>query len=920
MGHAESPPDAPPLDAHHAADFSKPLDLAQALALGDRLSEIGRADRKRALRLARRFAAAAGRFRDDAVLGVARRARAHALRGLHRYGPALRDYQAALSAFERARKPLERARTAIGMIDVLTHLGRDEEAIGLAADARRVFLRMGEERRASRLDVNLANLHLRRDRPVRAMARYRAAERVFARRGDTMDLALTRFNMANLLTEIGRLRDALPHFESSAALWATRGSESAKAQCRLAHGAALARLGRYDEASRLLEAAQREADALEEPMLQGMAAVARGRIALDLGRWVAAGPLFDRAIERFERAAPLWEQAEAHVLRARWHGRAARTDAAMADLEEAARRFERIGQRSLAAWTRLERLRLLHLPPLATDVRARARAAVRHFDKAGQRVFEAEARLWLAEDAAARGDASVSRQLDRVRAILRRHPDPWLEQRWALVSARAARDEQVAMERLERAAAIADLLRARIPTETLRASFSVDQAEVAEQAIERLSASDASAERAFLWSERAHVPRLRVAAAPDPRVARLESALELRVELDRLDARPARDPGRRSAVVARLQQIYERLQIETSRQARQSRLGPAEVARLRRALAADETLIEYFVGRRAIHVFVMGGKRLSHRRLDAAPETLHQCVFRLRRLWDRYALEGEAGTERRDALRATEDELLATLSRALLEPALALHPSEGPLTVVPHGWLRDLPFHALPASGRPLGERRETTYLLSARDRLYGEMVQPPASGAALVAGIASAEAPTAEREAREVAECLPHAWLLCGAEARRKVFRDRWGGARLIHVASHGVRDVEEPRLSGIGLSDGRWTAFDVLEAGTRARLVVLSGCRTGDAVVWGGDEAFGLLPALVQSGARAVLVSLWSVGDEAARSWMRLFYEALASGRSPMRAWMHASGRIRAERGSAYTWAPFALYGRPSPSEALS
>src|SRR4029450_6012117 len=95
---------------------------------------------------------------------------------------------------------------------------------------------------------------------------------------------------------------------------------------------------------------------------------------------------------------------------------------------------------------------------------------------------------------------------------------------------------------------IADLVRARIPTETLRASFSADQAEIAEQAIELITGSldRVRAERAFLWSERAHVPRLRVAVgAAAGQTRRLEALAERRAELDRLEARRPPHPRRR---------------------------------------------------------------------------------------------------------------------------------------------------------------------------------------------------------------------------------------------------------------------------------------------------------------------------------------------------------------------------------------
>ena len=924
MGLAEPPQGA--ADVERAmANPTHPLDLQGALAVGEALSEIGRADRKRALRLARRFVSLAAGWGNVAVLGVAKRAHAHSLRGLHRYAAALREYRASMKAFSRARLPYEGARTAIGLVDVFSNLSRYPEAVALATRTRRVFLRTGDERRASRLDVNLAHLYMRRDRSGLALARYRAAERVFERLGASLDLAVTRFNTANLLIELGSLRDALPYFESSAELWSARGSQSAHINCRLAQAGALIRLGRFDRASQMLEAAQQAVDELDEPMLQGMAALARARIALDLGRVDRAGGLFERAIDRFEHASMPWDKAETLVLRARWHRRAGRHPQAHHDLEQAIPLFEGIGQRSFAAWAGLERLRMLHSAPLPAPVRSRVKAALAEFRRAGRRVFEAEARLWLAEDGLARGVAGSREQLARVKRLLDRHPDPWLEQQWALLAARASRTWRMAMTRLERAATIADLLRARIPTEIFRASFSADQADVVEQAIELiLEWSDrGSTERAFLWSERAHVPRLRTELGPsaNAHTDRLERLAERRAELDQLDAQARPNARRRAEVVASLQQLYEQIQVDASRDANQTRLGAAEVARLQRGMGPDETLIEYFVGRRGIHVFVVDRKRLQHRRLDASLDRLRETVFRVRRLWDRYALEGPRGSERQAGLLHAERGLLKSLADDLLEPALDLSKGvTGPLTVVPHAWLRDLPFHAFPVAGGPLAERREFRYLLGARDRLSRMTARLSPAGPPLVVGVASPEAATAELEAREVAGRLTGATLLCGDQATRASIRARWSESPVIHVASHGVRDIEEPRLSGVGLAGGRWTAFDILEAPTRATLVVLSGCRTGDAVVWGGDEAFGLLPALIQSGARSVLVSLWPVSDDAARSWMRSFYEALASGRSVMRAWMHAAGRTRAENGSAFHWAPFALYGGRPSSEDLS
>jgi hypothetical protein len=125
----------------------------------------------------------------------------------------------------------------------------------------------------------------------------------------------------------------------------------------------------------------------------------------------------------------------------------------------------------------------------------------------------------------------------------------------------------------------------------------------------------------------------------------------------------------------------------------------------------------------------------------------------------------------------------------------------GPLTVVPHAWLRDLPFHAFPVAGGPLAERREFRYLLGARDRLSRMTARlSPAVAAACRGCSPSPEAATAEHRAREVAAVSRVATLLCGDQATRASIRARWSESPVIHVASHGVRDIEEPRPLGRG------------------------------------------------------------------------------------------------------------------------
>jgi len=73
------------------------------------------------------------------------------------------------------------------------------------------------------------------------------------------------------------------------------------------------------------------------------------------------------------------------------------------------------------------------------------------------------------------------------------------------------------------------------------------------------------------------------------------------------------------------------------------------------------------------------------------------------------------------------------------------------------------------------------------------------------------------------------------------------------------GILTAEE--VSSIDLQGTEWA--------------VLSACDTGLGEIRAGEGVFGLRRAFQIAGARTVIMSLWSVEDQSARSWMRLLYE---------------------------------------------
>ncbi|MGI5189475.1 CHAT domain-containing protein [Promicromonospora sp. CA-289599] len=240
----------------------------------------------------------------------------------------------------------------------------------------------------------------------------------------------------------------------------------------------------------------------------------------------------------------------------------------------------------------------------------------------------------------------------------------------------------------------------------------------------------------------------------------------------------------------------------------------------------------------------------------------HDVTERVRRLGADFAM---AANDLIPApLRAAANASLARNLKVLDDMLLAPLRAQGDLYVVGREPLLSVPWTALPSRS---GLRTAVNSYV-ARGRTHARP-----SGSRRLLAAAGPGVRHGTEEVHAVGRQWAGATVLTGDDAVTEHVRTALATHDVVHLATHGQHDADNPLFASIDLDDGPLFAHELDGTPLPGSVVILSSCEVGGSTQVLGGEVLGLTSVLLRLGARAVIASVAKLSDElAARVMPRL------------------------------------------------
>jgi CHAT domain-containing protein len=860
---------------------------------------------------------------------------AYSLTANEQYEEAIPYYKKAVEMLERMGELRQAARNRIGYVAALAHVGRHQEALGVAGPAEQWLVENNDEQGLARLYTNLGIVHHRLDEHTQGVECYIKAAEIFERLGDKGALAQTWNNLANVLSLLDQFEQSDNLYQRAEELSCELGLAELLAQASYNRAYLRYLRGRYSEALHFFSRLRSKFQRTGSQRFCALCDLDEAEIYLEMNLSYDASILAERAAEQFKNIGMRYEQAKATGFYGVALMQTHRFGEALDAFGEAEQIFEDEGNKYWIGLLDLYRAEVhlsMNRPLEAGRLARKAKQTFEQLAIPSKRIFSLVllgrvAMILNDLETATVSAAEISGLIQTTRMPLVLFPYHVL---CAEIAERLRKWDE-ARQHYESAAAELERHQARLHHDDLRVSFFKGRQQ-AYDALVRLSLdrmdSPEGLSAAYAWCERARSralvellahcsPLVHAEAHPDVlfRIERLREELNIQYVRLQPESCPPASQSKYDGIAQKERELARSLRELSGVDPAYASLRQVSIAEIDSAqanLPEDATLIEYFTAGDQVLAFIISRTDAQVVRQLCTKRTVLELQARLRFQLDYFLLSREYVNDHWDQilisaklhLRELYEQLLAPFIREVRTPHII---------VVPHGPLHFLPFHAFYDGEKYLIDEYEFSYAPSASVLKYCLERGEIGGSSSLLVGVQDQNAPLIEEEIFELKRLFPDARVLQNAQATRAAFIENSKASSFLHIATHATFRHDNPMFSSFKLADGRFTALDLFSMACETNLVTLSGCQSGMGEVTSGDELLGFMRGFLYAGARSLLLALWNVNDESTTALMTHFYREWQKGASKSSALRSAMLLVRDLYAHPFYWAPFLLVGNP-------
>ena len=813
----------------------------------------------------------------------------------------LGDRQKALDACKRARQLLEDAgdrrgqgNTFLVEAGVLFRLGDNEKALDAYKRARKLFEDVGYRRGQGDTFQGEADVLSQLGDNQKALDTYKHAHDLYEAAGHRLGEGLAFSGEANALYFLSDYDKSLAAYNRAREIFDQIGYRWGQGTMWVDEAYVQILLEEPDKALDAYRRARKLFEEVGSRQEEGDTWVGEGEILFQLGESKQALDAYKRAHKLFEQIGDRRGQGNTFRDEADVLAQMGENEKALDGYRSARKLFEQIELPLGLGGALLGEARLQSRQENKNEVKNLASRAIAAYRKAGSVNDERSAWLVVAEAEHSSGNlepaVSAAREAVRLHAAWRSKRIFQGERAEGDASISAAYDilvpDLLSQGRTEQALAAAEEARSQVLLDLLVAGFKLGKPG---------AAIDLRADRQRLISE----------------LARIET-----------ESRQAADAGRREELQRQRHQIdrdldWNQYQTLAAEQGTLLTAQPLDTAGIRAAARETGPILLYYAAEKELIGFLVppDGTDVFPARIDLPRSRLTETVQRY--------LHDEANPFYADRAARQSRELWDRL----LAPFATRLPAGGPLVIVPHGPLHELPFEALfDPAGAPLFERWAVSLAPSvstlARARERHREPQPQDSFLAFSSG-RGLQLPDAE--AGEVARLFGNnKAAFKPIEARFQNYERLVPGARQLLIATAGTWAPRDPWKTYLEIlptpdvHDSRLSVAEIAAIPLSADLVTLAACDTARGETRSNDERLDLTRAFLTAGAASVLSTRWKVPEDRATTRFLLdFYRAYrqggpgGQGLRKDQALTEARRRSRERGDPAQVWAAWVLVG---------